>query len=381
MTKDKITSVFWGVVLIALGGLWLAGRLDYIHFDLFSSQIWVVILAVASAAFFLSYFLNGVRHWGWLFPAFICAALALTVWMGISDMDGSFMGMPILAAVALPFYVGFALDRRNWGLLIPAWVLTVLALITLFADNTQGEWLGALFLFGAGLPFLVVYLRDRSRKWALIPAWVLAVLGTITLLADLVQGEWIGALFLYAVAVPFLVVYLADRSRKWALIPAGIIAAVGTIPLLVALFGDNDAVAVGVMLLFGLPFFIVYFWSKSNWWALIPAGVFTSIGAVVLLSLIVPEGRPWLEAVASGLLLLGFGITFGALWLRRASQPTDWAKYPAAGLLAASLVAFVLGKNFESFWAVALIVVGVMLVLASLLPKRLPGVHEPKDRA
>lgn len=331
MTRSRILSIFWGLVLIAIGGLWLAGKLDYVQFDLFSAQAWVVAFAVASAAFFLSYFLNGLQKWGWLFPAFICAALALTIGMSIAGLDGSFMGVPILAAVALPFYVGFALDRTRWGLLIPAWVLTVLS--------------------------------------------------AVTLLADLVEGEWIGALFLYAVAAPFLVVYLRDRSRKWALIPAAVIAVVGTIPLLVALFGDDDAVAVGVMLLFALPFFVVYFWSKGNWWALIPAGVFASIAAVVLLSLLVPDQTPWLEAAGSGLLFLGFGLTFGVLWLRRATQPTDWAKYPAAGLLAASLAAFVLGENFRDFWAVALIIVGVMLVAASLLPKREAAPPEPQDPA
>jgi hypothetical protein len=291
------------------------------------------------------------------------------------------VGVPILASVALPFYVGFSLDRNRWGLLIPAWVMTVLSVITLFADSAQGEWIGALFLFSVGLPFLVVYLRDRSKRWALIPAWVMLVLGVITLLSNLAQGEWIGGLFMYAVALPFLVVYLADRSKKWALIPAGVIAAIGTIPLLVAVFGDSDAVAVGVMLLFSVPFFVVYFWSKSNWWALIPAGIFASIGAVVLLTLLVPADAPWLQAVASGVLFFGFGLTFGALWLRRGTQPTDWAKFPAVGLFTASLIAFILGKSFQDFWAVAFIAVGVMMVLASLLPKREPNPSKPGDQS
>jgi hypothetical protein len=375
--KNKVLNIFWGIVLILMGGLVLAERLDWIDFRLFSDNFWAVVFAIASAFFFLSYFLSGVQRWGWLFPAFIFAALAFTLWMAIADLDGSFLGAPILAAVALPFYVGFALDRSRWGLLIPAWVMTVLTVITLFADRAAGEWIGALFLFSVGLPFLIAYLRDRSRKWALIPAWIMIVLAAITLLANLVSGEWIGGLFMYAVALPFLVVYLRDRSKKWALIPAGVIAAVGTIPLLVAVFGDNDAVAVGVMLLFALPFFVTYFWSKANWWALIPAGVFASIAVIVLLTLFIPENQPLLQGLASGTFFLGLGLTFGVLWLRRATQPTDWAKYPAVGLLTAAVVAFVLGRNFESFWAIGLIAVGIMLVVASLLPKR---EQEPSDK-
>jgi hypothetical protein len=369
------------LVLIVIGGLWLAAKLGYLQFELFSEQTWVVIFAVASAAFFLSYFLNGVRHWGWLFPAFIFAALALTIWMATNDVGGSLVGVPILASVALPFYIGFALDRTRWGLLIPAWVLTVLSIIPAAADVVDGEWIGALFLFAIGLPFLVVYLRDRSRRWALIPAWVMAALGAVVLLSSAAGGEWIGTLVIYAVALPFLYVFLRDRSQRWALIPAGIMAVIGIIPLLAAVFGDDDAVAVGIMLLFAAPFLVVYFWSKANWWALIPAGVFISIGAVVLLTLLVPGEPAWMEGAGSGLLLLGFGLTFGILWLRRGTQPTDWAKYPAAGLLAASLAAFILGANFQDFWAATLIGAGIMLVLASLLPKRGPTPPGSGDQA
>lgn len=381
MVRSRITGIFWGLVLIVIGGLWLAAKLGYLQFELFSEQTWVVIFAVASAAFFLSYFLNGVRHWGWLFPAFIFAALALTIWMATNDVGGSLVGVPILASVALPFYIGFALDRTRWGLLIPAWVLTVLSIIPAAADVVDGEWIGALFLFAIGLPFLVVYLRDRSRRWALIPAWVMAALGAVVLLSSAAGGEWIGTLVIYAVALPFLYVFLRDRSQRWALIPAGIMAVIGIIPLLAAVFGDDDAVAVGIMLLFAAPFLVVYFWSKANWWALIPAGVFISIGAVVLLTLLVPGEPAWMEGAGSGLLLLGFGLTFGILWLRRGTQPTDWAKYPAAGLLAASLAAFILGANFQDFWAATLIGAGIMLVLASLLPKRGPTPPGSGDQA
>jgi hypothetical protein len=104
--KGKIINIFWGIVLILISGLLLAQTLGYIEFELFSTQAWILVFGVASAAFFLSYFLNGVRKWGWLFPAFIFAALALTIWMATNDMDGSFLGMPILASIALPFYVG-----------------------------------------------------------------------------------------------------------------------------------------------------------------------------------------------------------------------------------------------------------------------------------
>ncbi len=353
----KTASLFWGIALILLSAALLADRLGYIDFSSISTNAWVFIFGGAAILFLLSYFLNGFRHWGWLFPTFVFAALSLTIWLATRDITGSFLGAPILAAIALPFYVGFAIQPRNWGLLIPAWILTILTVITLMADQVVGTLIGALFLFSAALPFLIVFLPNRTRRWALIPTWVLFILGLVTLLADHVNGNLIGALFMYSIALPFLVVYLLDHSRRWALIPAAVMAIMGTFPLLSMIISGDVAGAVG-MFLFALPFFVVYFRWKEAWWALIPAGIFASIGVVVVCSMFVPQNNDLWNGILTGILLLGMGLTFGLLWLRRASLPTDWAKYPALALLVGSLLAFILGKNFQDYWAIVLLVVG-----------------------
>ncbi len=220
----------------------------------------------------------------------------------------------------------------------------MLAFITLTADLVQGSLIGALFLFAIAAPFLVVYLLNRSRWWALIPAWVMFILGTITLLSDHVDGNLIGALFLYAVALPFLVVYLRDRTRRWALIPAVAIALVGTIPLLSSIAGGDWMGALSCCSS-RPPFSLSIFRWQENWWALIPAGVFASIGLVVILGMAVPQ-TPFIEGILNGVLLLGLGLTFGALWLLRGSRPTAWARYPAIGLFIAASLACLSGGNF-----------------------------------
>ena len=368
----RTASLFWGIALILLSAALLADRLGYIDFEKISNNAWVFIFAGAAILFLLSYFLNGVKQWGWLFPAFISAALSLTIGLTTRNIEGSFLGAPILAAIALPFYIGFAVNRRNWGLLIPAWVLTILTIITLGADRVEGTLIGTLFLLSAALPFLIVFLRNRTRRWALIPAWVLFILGMITLLSEHVDGNLIGALSMYSVALPFLVVYLMDRTRRWALIPAIITAFLGTVPLLSSFIG-GDVMGAVMMFLFALPFFVVTFRWKEQWWALIPAGIFTSLGIVVVLGMLVPKNQPVFEGILTGILLLGFGLTFGLLWLQRKTRPTDWARFPAIGLLAASLLAFILNRNFQNYWAVILLVVGILLIVTSLLPKK------PKD--
>jgi hypothetical protein len=372
--KGKGSGLVWGILLLLAGVALLADRLGWVDFSNLSTDTWFYIFVGAALFFFLIYFLNGVRNWGVLFPAFIFAALALTIWMADNSITDAFMGVPILLAIAIPFYIGFILDRKSWGLLIPAWILTVLAFITLTADMVNGTLIGAVFMFAVAVPFLVVFLLNRSRWWALIPAWVTFVLGMITLFAETAPGNLIGALFMYSVALPFLVVYLANRTRKWALIPAAALAFLGTIPLLDTIVG-GEWMGIAVTLLFSAVFFFVYFRWQGTWWALIPAGFFASISVVVLLSIIFPQPSTFMEGVFNGVLLLGLGLTFGALWLLRGSQPTAWARFPAIALLAAGVLAFFFGGNTNLFWAIALLLAGILLVGFSLFRKK------PADQA
>jgi len=324
--KHTIIKIFWGVVLISLGGLSLADKLGYVNMEAITNQTWAIIFAGLSVAFFLSYFLSGVRQWGWLFPALIFAALALTISTSLGNPDSPIMAMPILLAVGIPFYIGYLADRKHWGLLIPAWILSVVSVIPVLAER--------------------------------------------------IDSNLIGALFLYAIALPFLVVYLVDRERKWALITASAAAIIGTLPLL-DYITDGDMTGFFAMFLFSLPFLVIYFSSKKNWWAIIPAGAFASIGLVALLDFLFPNSTYFSIGdlqigVYTSVLFLGFAITFGVLWLLRGTQPTSWAKYPAIGLLIVALVALLFGKSFEDFLpAVILLVVGIIMVIAALPRKRI----------
>src|SRR5512135_2012247 len=104
--KSKIITIFWGIMLMVLSGLLLAEMLGFINFGSLSQQGRAIIFWVASAAFFLTYLLSGIKKWGWLFPALICAVIGWTCLrsgraMGLVNLD-----WPILAALSIPFYVG-----------------------------------------------------------------------------------------------------------------------------------------------------------------------------------------------------------------------------------------------------------------------------------
>jgi hypothetical protein len=69
----------------------------------------------------------------------------------------------------------------------------------------------------------------------------------------------------------------------------------------------------------------------------------------------------------SGILFGGWALTFLLLWLRRASQPTEWAKYPAGVLAGMAILALGLGVTSLSYiWPLAIILVGAFLLFTSL---------------
>jgi hypothetical protein len=315
--KAKTINVLWGILLILAGGLFLAQNLGF--FADLAPSVWALIFAGISLLFFISYFINGLNQWGWLFPAFISAGIALTIFLAESGASGGIVAAPVLIGVALPFLGLVLVDRRsNW--------------------------------------------------WALIPAWTLLVIGAIVLLADLVAGEFIAFLVLFGVALPFLFVFLLDRSRRWALIPLYVLTAVGLIPIL-SLIGSGEAIGATVMFLIALPFFVVYLWSKENWWALLPAGITGTIGVVVLLAGLPTAGMDK-TALMNGVMFLGIAATFGVLWLRRSSQPTGWAVYPAAVLALMGVLALALGTRSDLLWPLAIILAGLLLLLNSLRSKK-----------
>lgn len=307
--KNRLSTLIPGLILILIGGLALASQFGY--FEDRTPQFWMAAFAGVSVLFLLAYLTSGVRSWGWLFPTLIAAAIALTIYLGERGLEGSFVGMPILLGVGLPFLVPFASDvRKNWWALIPAWIMFILAAVVGLADYVQGEWIAALVLFGFALPFFVVYLFDRSRWWALIPGFALGVIGVIPIMTVSLKGEYAGGL---------------------------------------------------INILIGLPFLAAYLMSRRAWWALIPAGVMISIGLMIILIGVFGDGRVT-GAVAPGVMFLGWAATFGVLWLRRDLHSTHWAKYPAIVLAGLGLIVILGSAGFNFVWPVILIGGGLLLL-------------------
>ncbi len=311
--KARSLNLVWGVILILAGGLFLAQNMGYL--EELPLNTWVIIFSVLSLLFFATYFINGVKEWGWLFPAFIFAGLALTMAMTTQGVESGAVGAPVLIGVGLPFVVVYFLNRQeNWWALIPAWVLTMVAVLILISDRVPGELIGAFVMLAIGLPFLVVYLINREHWWALIPGGIMVALAAVILLSTRASGQFVAPLIMFAIALPFFVIYLRSSENWWALIPAGVMASVGT-TLLLGGFEVFDLDNIGI----------------------------------------------W-----NALILLGVALTFIILWLQRNRQPTGWAIYAAGIALLGAVLAFVLGTGMDILWPVLLIAGGVVVLFISL---------------
>ncbi len=306
-------SLFWGILLIGGGVLALADQLGYI--ENLSPTLWIFVFAAISLLGFISYATSGFKQWGWLFPAGIFGGLAVTIAFAANHVDNPAIASSLFFGLLIPFAAAYLTDRsRNWWALIPGGVMLFLAMTTLLVENVGGEWVGALFLFLIGLSFLIVYLSNRTRTWALLVAYIMGVLSIAPAMAS-GGGDtaaYFGAIFLFAVA---------------------------------------------------LPFFVIYFRSMENWWAIIPAGVMTTLSVITTLAI-----AGWIRnanqgGYANALLMGGFAVTFAIVWLRH-NKP--WARIVAVILAIVAVVSVFFVSYYEIVWPVVIILGGAYLLYTAM---------------
>ncbi|NTU55194.1 MAG: hypothetical protein HGA79_02980 [Anaerolineales bacterium] len=121
------------------------------------------------------------------------------------------------------------------------------------------------------------------------------------------------------------------------------------------------------LLAVALPFFIIYFRSgESNWWAIIPAGVMTTIAVIATLGI-----AGWIRDTETGgysnaIMMGGLAVTFAVVWLRHAKS---WAKVVTIVLAALTVASVFFASYTEIFWPVAIILVGAYLLYTAMRPK------------
>ena len=282
-------------------------------------------------------------------------------------------------------------NRRTKILTISLAMSFILAGGGLLAAYSFGdEVIGPTVLFLSALCLSVIAAWSRKNRWTLIPAGLSAIVGLGVALGILFpESEATGLVFMFLFALCFSIIAAWSRKNRWAIIPAGLFATIGLVDALDILVPQNEATGPVFMFLLAATFIAFAVLSKKNWWAIIPAGLFASVGLVVALDILVPhEAYPSLPGTVTWgfytcVLFLGLATTFGVLWLLRKILPTSWAIYPAAGFLTMAVLFIIEGAHYSEYWLqTMLLVFGLMLLLAVLTGKRTTaGPQVPKVKA
>jgi hypothetical protein len=194
-------------------------------------------------------------------------------------------------------------SRIVWGLLLIVGGLLFL-LENLSILSISGLFWAILFVL-AGLAFLSTFYSDRAAWWAIIPGVVLLGLGVFIFLDQLAPGfsDVVGgAIFLGTISLAFWLVYLANRTNWWAIIPAGVMA---TLALVAGLSETVPGMEVGGIFFIGMGLTFALLGVLPDHrvnlrWAFIPAGILLVFGILLTAAAV-----NWFNYVWPALMILG----------------------------------------------------------------------------
>jgi hypothetical protein len=203
----------------------------------------------------------------------------------------------------------------------------------------------------------------RRLDVRLLIGFVLVAAGVVYLLENLNIIRWSELVWAAAFSVAGLLVlgvFVRDQENWWALILGITLLGLAASRALTHLVPDAAAVWSGPIFLgsIGLSFWLVFIVNREFWWAIIPAGVLTTLASVAAMDAI-PGVR------SDGIFFLGLALTF--VFVALASGPRGqlhWAYFPAAVLGVLGILASVgLTAAINYVWPAALILAGLFLVL------------------
>ena len=151
-----------------------------------TAWMWVAILVVAGFAAFTVY-LADRSDWGLLIPSYVMWAIAgLIALITLEILRDEAIATFIMAAIALPFLAVFLRDREQWWALIPAYVLLAVGVMVVLigAEVLSDLLVPAYVMFAIAIPFFVVYARNSKEWWPLIPGGIMALIGLSFLIAE-----------------------------------------------------------------------------------------------------------------------------------------------------------------------------------------------------
>jgi len=200
MLKLLSSRLLWGLVLVVGGVLLL---LDTFGIFKGGALFWTIASGIAGLLFISLYVTNRDNWWA-LIPGIIFLSISATIGLnsflpGFSETNLG--GTIILGGIALSFLLVYLAERGNWWAIIPAGVMTTIAIVAVLDSNTSNIASGGIFFLGLGVTFALVAILPTSvgqMRWAWIPAAILGLMGALILIAEekLINYIWPSALIL-----------------------------------------------------------------------------------------------------------------------------------------------------------------------------------------
>ena len=106
-----------------------------------------------------------------------------------------------------------------------------------------------MFFAAGGIVFLYLVLKDREKWWAFIPGLTLLGLAALIAGGDLFRdftNQFGGSMFLGSIALSFIAILIVKPSNWWAVIPAGVLT---TLALIAGIQSGNGMLEGGLFFL------------------------------------------------------------------------------------------------------------------------------------
>jgi hypothetical protein len=152
---------------------------------------------------------------------------------------------------------------------------------------------------------------------------------------------------------------------------AVVLIVVGAIGLISRWFQPTADVGGWVVAAIGLGFLGAFAYTR-NYGYLVPGGIMTGLG----LGIVVSQNVAWSTGEGEGgAVVLGLGLGFGLVWLigtiTQTEKPNFWALIPGGILSTIGTLLLVGGGAIEllDWWGVALIAIGVLVVLRAFMKR------------
>lgn len=227
MENTRRQSLIWGGLLIIFGALSLQGT--------FGVNPWMAVgsLAFGGLAVVGLYLFERSQKW-LLIPALGLLMVALMIaLLELNLLPPALLPSLILLAIAAPFVAAYMRKQeRSWGLLIPPYVLLVLALMIPMIEweVLPGAFVPTYVLGSIALPFVAAFWHGgRARTGLLIPAYVLLAIGVLIPLVErgILRPATLPSYVFLCLALPFLATFARKPERRWALLVGGVFALMG----------------------------------------------------------------------------------------------------------------------------------------------------------